>query len=95
MRTFVLEVSFIRSMQFDVTAILQKVNDNKDENKRVSIDALRKRMDKDKGIKESIWESYKKWTTPEHDVDISETYVNSRIRDKWKRVCEYYNQAKY
>ena len=51
MRTFVLEVSFIRSMQFDVTAILQKVNDNKDENKRVSIDALRKRMDKDKGIK--------------------------------------------
>ena len=38
-------------MQFDVTAILQKVNDKKDENKRVSIDALRKRMDKDKGIK--------------------------------------------
>ena len=29
MRTFVLEVSFIRSMQFDVTSILQKVNDNK------------------------------------------------------------------
>ena len=37
MRTFVLEVSFIRSMQFDVTTILQKLNDNKDENKRISI----------------------------------------------------------
>ena len=30
MRAFVLEVSFIRNMQFDVTAILQKVNDSKD-----------------------------------------------------------------
>lgn len=28
MRTFVLEVSFIRSMQFDVSTILQKINDN-------------------------------------------------------------------
>lgn len=30
MRAFVLEVSFIRSMSFDVTSILQKVNDRKD-----------------------------------------------------------------
>ena len=59
-----LEVSFIRNMQFDVTAILQKVNDSKDENKRLSIDALRKRMEKDKGLKDSFWASYKKWTTP-------------------------------
>ena len=64
MRAFVLEVSFIRNMQFDVTAILQKVNDSKDENKKLSIDSLRKRMEKDKGLKDSIWASYKKWTTP-------------------------------
>lgn len=52
-------------------------------------------MQKEKGIKDSLWDSYKKWTTPEHDIDISENYINSKIRDKWKRVCEYYNQAKY
>ena len=52
-------------------------------------------MEKDKGLKDSIWESYKKWTTPDMDIDITEHFINSRIKDKWKRVCEYYNQARY
>ena len=51
-------------------------------------------MDKDKGIKAALWESYKKWTTSEYDIDISENYINPKIKDKWKRVCDYYNQAK-
>lgn len=46
MRTFVLEVAFIRSMQFDVTGILQKVEERRDEGKRVEIEGLRKRMKK-------------------------------------------------
>jgi hypothetical protein len=46
MRTFVLEVSFIRSMQFDITSILQKVNDKKvEENKQVEFENLRRKMD--------------------------------------------------
>ena len=71
MRAFVLEVSFIRSMQFDVTEILQKLDENKNENKRISFDALKKRMEKEKGLKDSFWASYKKWTTPQYDIDIS------------------------
>lgn len=87
MRAFVLEVSFIRSMQFDVTTILQKVNDNKEYNRKISFDALRVRMEKEKGLKDSFWDTYKKWTTPEHGVDICENYISGRIRDKWARVC--------
>lgn len=93
MRAFVLEVSFIRNMQFDVTTILQKVNDKKEEYKKISIIALNKQMEKEKGIKQSFWDTYKKWTQTENGVDIKEPYITNRLRDKWKRVCEYYNEA--
>ncbi len=46
MRAFVLEVSFIRSMQFDVGNILQKVKQHQQEHKKVALDALRARMKK-------------------------------------------------
>ena len=50
-------------------------------------------MEKERGLTESLWKTYKKWTTPETGVDINEIFFSSRIRDKWKRVCEYYNSA--
>jgi hypothetical protein len=93
MRAFVLEVSFIRSMQFDITSILQKVNDRKEENKRIEFDNLRKRMDQEKGIKESFWGTLQKWAGADVDVDLKDNYISPRIREKWARVCEYYNQA--
>jgi hypothetical protein len=37
MRAFVLEVSFIRSLQFDVGTILQKVKDRQEEQRKVVI----------------------------------------------------------
>ena len=87
MRAFVLEVSFIRSMQFDVGNILSRVNDGRDEKKRLSMESLRKRIEKEKGVKQSLWDTYKKWTMPETDVDINEGYVSPKVRDKWRRVC--------
>lgn len=46
MRAFVLEVSFIRSMQFDVGTILQKVKDKQEEHKKVALESLKQRMHK-------------------------------------------------
>jgi hypothetical protein len=37
MRAFVLEVSFIRSMQFDVGNILQKIKDKQEEHRKVAL----------------------------------------------------------
>ena len=37
MRAFVLEVSFIRSMQFDVGTILQRVKDRQEEHRQVAL----------------------------------------------------------
>lgn len=93
MRAFVLEVSFMRNIQFDMTNILQRINDKKEENKRIAFDNLRKKMNEQRGIKDSLWGAYKKWTTSEVGVDINELFIAPKIRDKWKRVCEYYNEA--
>lgn len=41
-----LEVSFIRSMQFDVGNILQKVKDRQEEHKKVALESLKERMHK-------------------------------------------------
>jgi len=46
MRAFVIEVSFIRSMQFDVGTILQRVKERQEEHRKVALDALRTRMGK-------------------------------------------------
>lgn len=46
MRAFVLEVSFIRSMQFDVGTVLQRVKERQEEHRKVALDALRTRMHK-------------------------------------------------
>lgn len=26
-------------------------------------------------------------------IDINEKYISERVRGKWSRVCEYYNEA--
>lgn len=94
MHTFFLEASHVRSIQFDVTSILQRIYDKKDEHKRISLDNLRRRRNQERGIinnsgtKDSFWGSYKKWTSSEGGgVDINENCINPRIRDKWRRVC--------
>lgn len=75
-----------------MTGILQKVKDKQEENRNIALEKLRKGMKKDKSkIKGFFWDTYKNLT--KSSFDISEPYISSRIRDKWKRVCEYYNKA--
>ena len=93
MRAFVLEVSFIRSMQFDVGNILQRIKDKQEQHKKVALEALKLRMRKEgSSVKTFIKDAYKKITNS-YLLDIPEPYINQRIKDKWKRICEYYNSA--
>ena len=63
MRAFVLEVSYIRSMQFDVGTILQKVKDKQEEHKKVALEALKVRMMKEtSSVTTFIRDAYKKLT---------------------------------
>jgi len=39
-----------------------------------------------------VRDAYKKITNS-FMLDISERYINERIRNKWGRICEYYNEA--
>jgi hypothetical protein len=70
----------MRNLQFDITNILQRVTDKKDENKKIAFDNLRKRMAQEKGVKDSFWGAYKKWTTPEIGVDINDNFINPKIK---------------
>jgi sulfur relay (sulfurtransferase) DsrC/TusE family protein len=91
MRTFVLEVSFIRSMQFDVGGILQRVKEHQEEHRKVALDALRARMRKENSkVASFLRDTYKK-VANSYLLDIDEKYVSERIRSKWSRVCQYYN----
>jgi fumarylacetoacetate (FAA) hydrolase family protein len=93
MRAFVLEVSFIRSMQFDVGGILQRVKEQQEEHRKVALDALRSRMKKENSqVAAFLKDAYKKVSTS-FLLDISEKYINERVRGKWSRVCQYYNEA--
>ena len=92
MRAFVLEVSFIRSMQFDVGTILQRVKDHQEEHRQVALEALKKRMNKEASMKTFIKDAYKK-LTDNFLLQINESYISERIRSKWANVCDYYNCA--
>jgi hypothetical protein len=86
MRAFVLEVSFMRNIQFDITKILQNVNEVKEQNKEMMYENLKEKM-KEKGGKSSLWGTYKRWIAGEPDIDITDHFIQQRIKDKWKRVC--------
>ena len=92
MRAFVLEVSFIRSMQFDVGTILQRVKDKQEEHKQVALEALKKRMAKEASVGTFLKDAYKK-LTDNFFLQINEGYISERIRNKWLNVCDYYNSA--
>ena len=93
MRAFVLEVSFIRSMQFDVGTILQKVNDRQEEHKKVALQALKVRMMKEtSSVTAFIRDAYKKLTN-NFLLEINEPYINQKIKSKWSNICDYYNGA--
>lgn len=95
MRAFVLEVSFIRSMQFDVGGILQRVKEHQEEHRKVALDALRTRMRKENSqVATFLRDAYKK-VSSSFLLDINEKYINERIRGKWSRVCQYYNEANW
>ena len=74
MRAFVLEVSFIRSMQFDVGTILQRVKDHQEEHRQVALEALKKRMNKEASMKTFIKDVYKK-LTDNFLLQINESYI--------------------
>jgi sulfur relay (sulfurtransferase) DsrC/TusE family protein len=91
MRAFVLEVSFIRSMQFDVGSILQRVKDHQEQHRKVALEALRTRMAKENSkVAVFIKDAYKK-VSNSFMIDINEKYISERVKGKWSRVCEYYN----
>lgn len=90
MRAFVLEVSSMKNIQHDMISILQRVNDKRQENKKVAFDNLHFKMEK--GLKDSLIGAYKKWSNQDIGVDINEVYISPKIREKWRSVCEYYNQ---
>jgi hypothetical protein len=93
MRAFVLEVSFIRSMQFDVGTILQKVKDKQEEHKKVALEALKIRMRKEtSSVTAFLKDTYKKLTN-NFILEINEPYINQRIKNKWGTICDYYNSA--
>lgn len=93
MRAFVLEVSFIRSLQYDVGTILTKVKEKQEEQRKVVLEELRNSMKREGSkIGSFIWSTYKKWID-NSDFDIKEHYISPRVREKWQRVCEYYNDA--
>lgn len=61
-RAFVLEVSYIRSLQFDMGTILTKVKEGQEEQRKVVIEELRNSMKRDNStIGSFIWSTYKKW----------------------------------
>lgn len=62
MRAFVLEVSFIRSLQFDMGTILTKVKEKQEDQRKLVIEELRNSMKRENSkIGNFIWSAYKKW----------------------------------
>jgi hypothetical protein len=39
-----------------------------------------------------FWKTYKKFINSS-EIDIKEHYISPRVREKWQRVCQYYNEA--
>lgn len=61
----------------------------------MALDALRARMSKENFyVATFIRDAYKK-VANSFMLDISEKYINERIKGKWSRVCEYYNEASW
>jgi hypothetical protein len=83
----------MRNIQFDISKILQNINEIKEENKKILFENLKKKMNLEKSLKDSFWGTYKKWTTSNVDIDINDHFIQPKIRDKWRRVCEYYNEV--
>lgn len=93
MRAFVLEVSYIRSLQFDMGTILSKVKERQQQQRNLVIEELRNSMKRENStFGKFIWSAYKKWID-NSQFDIKEHYISPRVREKWERVCQYYNEA--
>lgn len=89
MRVFILELSFMKSTEFDVNNILKKIKDEQQNNRKVALEEFKATTKSQKFyLTKYIWDKYKEFS--KFNFSITDSIIPSDMQHKWNEAMNIF-----
>ena len=90
MRVFILELSFMKSTEFDVNNILKKIKDEQETNRKIALEEFKSSTTQSEQfyLTKYFWNKYKEFTKFNHSA--LETHMTPEMQHKWSEALSVF-----
>lgn len=90
MRVFILELSFMKSTEFDVNNILKKIKDEQEKNRKIALEEFKGTTVNSEQfyLTKYFWSKYKEFT--KFNYSAFETQLTEEMQHKWSEALSIF-----